>query len=148
MDNQSGESWIMPIKVQWCKVDISNEESKKNLLKWLDEYDNCNNPHNAVYITNNVTKYSSSNEIYINHIGLVREASYLVAYQDPYYNYWKVQVSSYKGLPLMTADKIHPNLFGYFYDKKYQEALKVIKERIMADTKAHKEFEKSQKKNR
>lgn len=148
MDNQSGESWLMPIKVQWCVINISDSKSKKELLKWLDEYDHCNAPHKAVYTNRRVKEFSSSNDIYINGIGEVREAKYLMAYQDPYYGIWRVQVSSYKELPLLTADKIDSHLFGYFYDEEYHEALKVIKERIMTDTKEHKEFEKSQKKKK
>lgn len=148
MDNQSGESWLMPIKVQWCVINISDSKSKKELLKWLDKYDPCNAPHRAVYTNRRVKKFSSSNEIYINHIGIVREADYLVAYWNPCYCMYFIEQSSYKSLPLFTADKIDSYLYGYFYDEKYQEALKVIKERVVADTKAHKEFEKSQRKKK
>ena len=129
---QAGETWLMPEPVKFCRIDTSTKESKKVLLKWLDEYDEYNAPHKIVRID----KYT----LYITGIGEVEEGDwfYLTAHSD-------IRSSSYKHFPRETVDIIDTKYDIFFSGDVWEDAARRIMDRVNLDNKREAEMNERNK---
>ncbi len=128
--NQTGETYLMPRKVSYCRIDISTPKARKTLQKWLDSCE----PYNDHIIA----RIGKHGRLYITHIGEVRDGDWL--YYPAYRNGCGIGVSSWKEFPRETLDIIDNDMKGYFYRNSIFEAAKRIVERIKKDRQEHREY--------
>ena len=127
--NQTGETYLMPRKVSYCRIDASTPKARKTLQKWLDSCES--------YDEHIITRIGKSGRLYITHIGEVREGDWF--YYPKYCNGCGIGVGSWKEFPRQTLDIIDTDMKGRFYKDHIFEAAKKIVERIKKDRQEEKE---------
>ena len=128
--NQTGETYLMPRKVSYCRIDVSTPKARKTLQKWLDDCES--------YDEHIITRIGKSGRLYITHIGEVHEGDWF--YYPKYRNGYGIGVSSYKEFPRQTLDIIDTDMKGQFYRNNIFEAAKRIVERIKKDRQEEREY--------
>lgn len=127
--NQTGETYLMPRAVSYCRIDVSTPKARKTLQKWLDDCE--------PYDKHIITRLGKTSRLYITHIGEVREGDWF--YYPAYRNGCGIGVSSWKEFPRQTLDIIDTSMKGRFYRDHIFEAAKRIVERIKNDRREEKE---------
>ena len=129
--NQIGETYLMPRRISYCRIDCSSVKTKKAVKKWLDEHDEYRK-HKIIKLEND--------DYYITNFGTVREGDWL--YYPKYAGGYGIGLSSWKEFPRQTLDTLDTAVKGYFYKDHLYDAAKRIKARIEKDRKEMKEIYK------
>jgi hypothetical protein len=131
--NQSGETYLMPVKVSYCKIDVSTPKARATLQKWVDTHDEYKKPHQ-------ITKLKGGYEVYISDLGKFKIGDWL--YEQYGVLNIGIRSSSWKTFPRATVDELDSQCKGYYaYDENLKAANQVLA-RTKKDIKTRKEFEK------
>ena len=126
---QAGETYFMPMHTEYCRIDTHDKESKKTLIKWLDEHDKYNKPHKVFRVRGNF--------LYITGIGEVTEGDYL--YTDPIAR-CGIKTGSWKLFPRQIVDEIDSDCVWRYAGEEWRAVVKKVSDKIEADTKIEEEY--------
>lgn len=90
----SGTTWLLPKKIDFCRINIDTEDKEQELVAWLNQHD-VGVPHFITRIN------GSDDEIYITNIGKVNKYDWLYCDEKG-----KIQVGDKWMFPKSTVDVI------------------------------------------